>query len=1698
MRQLILLCLVITALCPQGLFADGHNIGDNSLTVVDPPRPPRVDFKPFLCFDEQTDVVLFLIDREAGVDYTWNIPASIDPETTFSANGDTVFIADITALNPLFEIIEVTATNSCGSVTERPFIELGAPLAIPEEPLDTFCTGSSIRINPFFSSRIVRYDWTFNGGELVSGEPGDEEPFSIRYDAQGLQSYTLMATDQNGCQHTQTYQVMIYDAPPQPAIQCTSLPDRVMLNWIEDPNFTYNINTSQFDSNLTGMMTGAAEMTVTGFVSASGAFDPCQFAIFTVEVFGTNPAPCDMAIETSLCRPSPRPEFVFEHNPNKTTHCVGDAPIVTELVAIVNGEANPVTGHWGTTSSQTELDGGFEIDPDCRTGRWDPTGQAIGDYVIQYTYTNPDDGCTTRDAEFFTVMERALPNARIDKTDICADDEVIVTFSRYEDLPAPNVFVNTTVGGLEVETLTDSTRRITFGNFDETYEVVVAYDNIPDCEPNIESVFVTTSAKPEIDLACGTEETDAINLEWNDLGLEAIVTLNGNNPVTTLSNTLRIDGLATDTGYEVIINIETLTCGIVSDTIVCRTTSCVPAMVDLSNVPTDPICYDPEAGVPIPLNVNIAPGAPGIIGDFTWDTPLVDEFNNFTPNDNTIRDYVLTAVYADENGCSERIPVPVSVLFQPRPFLEASVNTVCLQNGQVSLQSNNIDGNVILQLDDPLPAGATLINSTARNFEIAFAAVGDYTIGMVANLEGCEGPREEVTITVEDTPVLDARCANQGEDSVTLAWNDIGVPVTIRQDGIDIASNQSNTTFDVTGLPANTTFEFVVSANDPSCGLIEETFSCVTFACVDPEVVSNVPASPICWDVATMGGFPLDVTVQPGTGGAPGIFAFDSPLVDANNEFTPIDPLQVNYSIDGIYSDDDGCVETITIDFIFVQTPEVALSLIGADTLCGDMAEVTLVGDFAGLVPDEIVYVPEFPAGVNSTEVSPGQYTLTFDGPGTYDVGLRVDYFGCEGVTVNQEIYVMATPKLNLKCGDEEDTSVTVLWDDIGADDYQVFLDGLPQASSNMTETTIGNLQMGLTYDVVIETLIPDCGLVRDMVTCRTFVCPPVTMDFSGVPDVVCHDSRTGPFLLDVSISSMDPNANGRFEWDTPLVDENNMFTPDPNITEYNLDILYTDDNDCVDAFTLSFTYLESHRPDIQILSNDSICMNGESIQIMSNYTSQGGGPVIYTTDFPSEAVVQSGSDAGPYEITFTQEGTYQLGIAVEDNGCPGTVEFVEVTVEPDIGMPDVTSAGTFGGIELSWDPMNCVSTYKIFIDGEFVENVSGTSTTIIGLEGEQEFEWIVEPISNCRCTGEVARGRETTEACPVPTITVFPVDTCFGADVPPFALEVDVQTTGEIAGGEGDWTGPLIDINRLVDISFAREPGIFEMEYTFVEGGCETIVPVNVELTEPPTLEVDPISIQCGEDVSGTVIVSVLGGTPDFGFSLNGGEVQPENIFEDVEVGSFFVEVSDGNGCLVSVSDNIVDSDLSPEVEIEGENVVVEGSNEEFFLELEDIDPDMVTNIIWTFNGNNICEGLLCDPVLLENVVDTGVLQVVVELEGFCELTASKTLDVNFVNDVYIPNVADLSGTALPPNNQWTAFVKGAETFISRVQVFDRWGNKVRDFENNSLEYFNEFLIWDGFFGSEPAEQGVYTYVIELLIEGEPEIRFGSVTIFR
>ena len=93
---------------------------------------------------------------------------------------------------------------------------------------------------------------------------------------------------------------------------------------------------------------------------------------------------------------------------------------------------------------------------------------------------------------------------------------------------------------------------------------------------------------------------------------------------------------------------------------------------------------------------------------------------------------------------------------------------------------------------------------------------------------------------------------------------------------------------------------------------------------------------------------------------------------------------------------------------------------------------------------------------------------------------------------------------------------------------------------------------------------------------------------------------------------------------------------------------------------------------------------------------------------------------------------------------------------------------------------------------------------------------------------------------------------------------------------------------------------------------------------------------------------------------------------------------------------------------------------------------------------------------------------------------------------------MVDFSGNSTSPNDAWTVYVKGDEVFITKVLIFDRWGNMIEDFENIAMDYFRELLIWDGNFGSVPADQGVYTYVIEVQIEGRPEIKRGSLTVLR
>lgn len=96
--------------------------------------------------------------------------------------------------------------------------------------------------------------------------------------------------------------------------------------------------------------------------------------------------------------------------------------------------------------------------------------------------------------------------------------------------------------------------------------------------------------------------------------------------------------------------------------------------------------------------------------------------------------------------------------------------------------------------------------------------------------------------------------------------------------------------------------------------------------------------------------------------------------------------------------------------------------------------------------------------------------------------------------------------------------------------------------------------------------------------------------------------------------------------------------------------------------------------------------------------------------------------------------------------------------------------------------------------------------------------------------------------------------------------------------------------------------------------------------------------------------------------------------------------------------------------------------------------------------------------------------------------------------NGIYVPNIFSPNGDFI--NDVWQLFV-GEELKIQNIRcaVFDRWGNLV--FETQSMP-----IRWDGLFGGEPLNPGVFIYRISLeYVEGitlRTQILTGDVTIVR
>lgn len=303
-----------------------------------------------------------------------------------------------------------------------------------------------------------------------------------------------------------------------------------------------------------------------------------------------------------------------------------------------------------------------------------------------------------------------------------------------------------------------------------------------------------------------------------------------------------------------------------------------------------------------------------------------------------------------------------------------------------------------------------------------------------------------------------------------------------------------------------------------------------------------------------------------------------------------------------------------------------------------------------------------------------------------------------------------------------------------------------------------------------------------------------------------------------------------------------------------------------------------------------------------------------------------------------------------------------------------------------------------------------------------------------------------------------------------------------QASGGFGQINYAIDDQNFQPSGTFN---GLLEGFYDIIisdENGCTITETVELDqITLPSISEVSTLDASCGNN-DGVITIEANGIAP-FQYSIDGGNFQPENVFNNISNGDYTLILLDSNGCtdtsFIQLNDstnfsiaNIVINPATCGESNGGLQVEFAGNIESPFIAVE--------------NGNEL-------PGLdLENL-SSGEYNIQITDESNCSLEFSVAIPQSEC-PIYIPNAFSPNGDGnndifkIYPHPDFTGEFKV-------MRIFDRWGGQLYEAQNFSPE--NEG--WDGTVNGQKLNTGIYTYFLEYLSNGDtPKIIKGDITLLK
>ncbi|MBI4646926.1 MAG: gliding motility-associated C-terminal domain-containing protein [Bacteroidia bacterium] len=272
--------------------------------------------------------------------------------------------------------------------------------------------------------------------------------------------------------------------------------------------------------------------------------------------------------------------------------------------------------------------------------------------------------------------------------------------------------------------------------------------------------------------------------------------------------------------------------------------------------------------------------------------------------------------------------------------------------------------------------------------------------------------------------------------------------------------------------------------------------------------------------------------------------------------------------------------------------------------------------------------------------------------------------------------------------------------------------------------------------------------------------------------------------------------------------------------------------------------------------------------------------------------------------------------------------------------------------------------------------------------------------------------------------------------------------------------------------------PGYYSVAVTD-SFGC--IINASQPITEPAKslqIQIDTIvDASCFNGSDGFVMTSGIGGTPPYYFTWSNGQHSTTAV--NLTIGTYFLTISDSKGCdtttfvtvyqpqLIVIRDSIIKTSCRDHHDGEIHLIVTGGTGQYYYNWNNRQITNPATGLVIGTYYVTVTDEHDCPMV---DTIEIGYIQ----LECLTIPTAFTPNDDNYNDDWELLNIELYSQIT--------------------IQIFNRWGDKVFDFDGSGSEYDGK--RWNGTFNGRQLPIGPYMFIIDLHNDREPYA--GTITIIR